>query len=94
MFSVFEKEQGAKCSWHRMREEESDLKSEKGPYHVKSCSLKREFKFYSERDQKPMECFEQKRDHFLVCSSCCILHRGQGWENRVPVRSKENSGLE
>lgn len=46
MFSVFEKEQGAKCDWNRIREEESDLKSEKGPYHIKSCSLKREFKFY------------------------------------------------
>lgn len=45
MFSVFEKQQGGKCSWNRMSEEESDMRSEKGTYHVKSCSLSREFKF-------------------------------------------------
>lgn len=58
MFSVFEKEQGAKCGWNRIHEEESDLKSEKEPYHGKSCSLRREFQFFSSCEQKPMGCFE------------------------------------
>lgn len=40
--------QGGKCSWNGMCEEEGDKRSEKGLYHVKSCSLRREFKFYSE----------------------------------------------
>lgn len=30
MFSIFEKQQAGKCSWNRMCEEESDMRSEKG----------------------------------------------------------------
>lgn len=48
MLGVCKKQEGGKCSWNKVSEEQSDTRPEEGLYHVKSYSLSREFKFDSE----------------------------------------------